>query len=123
MNTIDELARLEAEATPEKWSTCRDECPMTCDVEGPGVSLSEYADKAHRDERAKHGCCPYDADPFTNADAALIVALRNAAAALIEVARAAKALSNYIDLYGGTDCQSSSMEAELRAALAALEGK
>jgi hypothetical protein len=90
MIDLDELERLEAAATKGPWTVCHDECSITCDVDGPGITLSEYAEEAHYDEVGKNGCCGYPPDPFLNCDAAFIVALRNAAPSLIRELREAR---------------------------------
>ena len=97
--TLDELKKLEAEATPAPWHIGHvREDNDAADIESPGGS-----------EVAHVGWRP---------DQALITALRNAAPKLIAVVEAAKVMRIYCL---GSDCSTQNMLRRFDEALAALE--
>jgi len=104
-NWLDELERLEKAATPAPWR---------CDYRGDGsgtVRIEEDLADALLDDAH----CPYIRGEVCYEDGQLAASLRNAAARLLAVARAAQ------------ECVRASDEEDLEAALAklfaALEGK
>ena len=89
MNTLDKLKELQAAETPGPWEVHRTDvgdefvCMVPSRIDGPGATVVDD----------DGGMCPYNEEweaKTLEANAELIVTMRNNAEALIEVAEAAK---------------------------------
>lgn len=105
MSPLDELRTLEAKATAAPW-----------------IVREEVVSRS--DGRVTVATCGYcvstDAGPEN--DAALIVAMRNALPAMLDLANAVRTACDRIERECEESCRADTISGELRAALARLEG-
>ena len=113
--TLDELRRLEREATKGPWRACGGYTPEFGAVDSPdGYVIFRLADWRVDRERGEPINAPSYEFQLSNRN--FIAALRNAAPVLLEVAEAAKALKTKYEVDGEAAC-----EMEIAALFAAVE--